>query len=158
MSFEHQGGAIPRQPKSGESSLLMIEDNESRSMKGKAAMKPIKVTLLIAAGILILKGGILSTTIPDHTPQSQLYINGNIRPETAGAAAQDFNAQLWGTIETARNMEGGLPSSVSMFRATVPSADATQPVVITFSRDALKALSRGQLTPEDFLHDHVNFE
>ena len=158
MSFEHQGGAIPRQPKSGESSLLMIEDNESRSMKGKAAMKPVNITLIIAAGILILSGVILSTPIPNHLSRPLPTVDGMIRQEPPGVAVQDFNALLWGTIEVASNLEASLPDSVRILRATLPTADFGQPVVITFSRDALRDLCRGHLTPEDFLHDHVKFE
>lgn len=77
---------------------------------------------------------------------------------TATWDAETFDEALWLAIDEVATMEEFLPPSIERFYVTMhPAQDSVFTVELAFNRAALLRLKDGDLAPEQFVREYVDF-
>ncbi|UCD38938.1 MAG: hypothetical protein JSW54_05525 [Fidelibacterota bacterium] len=116
-------------------------------------MKVTKIIVLPLAYVLILSGVLLATrdyaTIKD-VPTSFEY--------NTAWHARSFDEAVWFALDDIARIEDNLPPEVENFRVAIQSPDETIPKVhLEFDRVSLTRLKAGEISPVNFIRDHVEF-
>jgi hypothetical protein len=116
-------------------------------------MKVLNVTAIPLASILVLVGGLLATrdyTTIEEPEQSFEY--------KTPWSSNSFDETVWLAVDDIARIEDNLPPEVTTFRIEVqPSGMDFPNVYLKFDRVCLAQLKTGEISPEYFIREHVEF-
>ena len=116
-------------------------------------MKALTLTAFSLAVALALSSSLLVSR--DRTAVNSATVRFQ---HTATWGAGTFDEALWLAIDELATMEELLPPSIERFHVLMrPAQDTLFTVELAFQRDALLRLRDGELAPEQFVRDHVDF-
>ncbi|UCH11185.1 MAG: hypothetical protein JSU61_04665 [Fidelibacterota bacterium] len=116
-------------------------------------MKVLEVTAIPLASVLLLAGGLLATrdySAIEKPEQSYEY-------ETPWYSSS-FDETVWLAVDDIARIEDNLPPEVTRFRIEVqPSGNDFPALYLEFDRVYLAQLKAGEISPEFFIREHVDF-
>ena len=117
-------------------------------------MKALNLTAISLAVALALSSSLLVSQ--DRTPVDVATFQFR---HMAAWSLGSFDEALWLAIDEVATMEEFLPPSIERFHVTMhPVQDTVLVVELAFQRDALLRLKAGELAPEQFVRDYVDFD
>ena len=116
-------------------------------------MKIFNVTLFPLATALVLGGAFLATmdyTTLDSKPHTLRY--------TATWGPRSFDEAVWLAVSEIADVEDTLPREIESFHVEVQPPDEAMPAIhLQFDRASLAKLKAGEIAPENFIREHVEF-
>jgi len=116
-------------------------------------MKIFNITIFPLAAALILGGAVLATK--DHSTTEADPHNFDY---TVSWGFRSFDETVWLAVDDIARIEENLPEEVGSFHVKVLPSDEALPIVyLDFDRENLAKLKAGEIAPEYFIRDHVDF-
>ena len=116
-------------------------------------MKIFNVTIFPLALALVLGGALLATK--DYST-----VKTEVRDlsHTVTWGSRSFDEAVWLAVSEMADIEDSLPREIESFHVAVQSSDEAMPVIhLQFDRASLTELKAGEITPENFIREHVEF-
>ncbi len=125
-------------------------------------MKLFTITAIPLVSALVL-GGAFVVPRDDHTVTTKHdnATEGNAKNLRliVDWQSRSFDEAVWLAVDRIATLEENLPEQVENFQVEMqPAGDTQIAVQLAFSRSDLAALKAGDLSPEDFIREHVRFE
>ena len=116
-------------------------------------MKVLEVTAIPLASVLLLAGGLLATrdySAIDDPEQNYEY--------EMPWYSSSFDETVWMAVDDIARIEETLPPEVTVFTIEVlPSGSEFPALYLKFDRVCLAQLKAGEISPEYFIREHVDF-
>ena len=116
-------------------------------------MKIFNIIIFPLASALVLGGALLATK--DYSPvKTETY---DLR-YTVTWSSRSFDEAVWLAVNEIADIEDSLPREIESFHVEVQSSDEAMTVIhLQFDRASLAKLKAGEITPENFIREHVEF-
>ncbi|MFB0517184.1 MAG: hypothetical protein ACETWG_11360 [Candidatus Neomarinimicrobiota bacterium] len=116
-------------------------------------MKIFNFTIIPLASILVLGGAMIVTR--DYTT---IETDTHEFSYTASWGSQSFDEALWQAVDIIARIEENLPPEIESFHIKIqPSTEELPVIQLDFERVYLLGLMAGEIPPETFIREHVDF-
>lgn len=116
-------------------------------------MKIFNIIIFPLASTLVLGGALLATKdySPDKTETHDLRY-------TVTLSSRSFDEAVWLAVNEIADIEDSLPREIEIFHVEVQPPDEAMTVIhLQFDRVSLAKLKAGEIAPENFIREHVEF-
>jgi len=116
-------------------------------------MKIFNIIIFPLAAALVLGGALLATK--DYSP---VKLETHDLRYTVTWSSRSFDEAVWLAVSEIADIEDSLPREIESFHVEVQPPDEAMPVIhLQFNRVSLAKLKAGEIAPENFIREHVEF-